>query len=125
MAPSAPTATNRADDSFQVTPETVAPPAASSTLALPPTNSLRTFPRPSSPTSPVPQPQGASLKAQVLRWEDDHRRLVTSPADTVELSRDDGSLLTGAGLELLDVRKTIRCSGPISGTLVADTAEGE
>ena len=69
--------------------------------------------------------QGVSLKAEVLRWEDERRRLVTSPRDTVEFSRDDGSQVRGAGLEV-DVRtKTIRFSGPVSGTLVTDTASEE
>ena len=65
------------------------------------------------------EPQGASLQAQVLRWDDDRRRLVTSATDTVELTRDDGSRLSGGGL-VVDVRtRTIRCSGPVTGSLVA------
>ena len=35
------------------------------------------------------EPQGASLQAQVLRCDDDPRRLVTGATDTVELTRDD------------------------------------
>ena len=63
------------------------------------------------------EPQGASLQAQVLRWDDDRRRLATGATDTVELTRDDGSRLSGGGL-VVDVRtRTIRCS--VTGSLVA------
>ena len=68
--------------------------------------------------------QGVSVRAQALRWEDERRRLVSSPgdvsspADIVEFTRDDGSQVRGAGLEVDVRRKTIRFSGPVSGTLV-------
>ena len=67
------------------------------------------------------QTQGVRLKAVILRWDDERRRLVSSAEDTVELSRDDGSQVSGTGLEV-DVRsKTIRFSGQVSGTLVTET----
>ena len=37
------------------------------------------------------------------------------------LTRDDGSQVTGVGFEVDVRRKTIRFSGPVSGTLVAET----
>ena len=62
-----------------------------------------------------------SLEAQTLRWEDGRRRLVTGPEPVVEILRDDGSQVTGTGLEVDVRRKTIRFTGPVSGTLVTQT----
>lgn len=65
--------------------------------------------------------QGVSLEAEGLRWEDE-RRLLISGRETVQISRDDGSLVAGAGLEV-DVRsKTVRFSQPVSGILVTEAA---
>ena len=64
------------------------------------------------------EPQGVSVRAQALRWEDERRRLVSSPGDVVEFTRDDGSQVRGAGLEADVRRKTIRFSEAVSGTLV-------
>ena len=69
--------------------------------------------------------QGIRLQAEALRWENERRRLVTGPGETVEFYREDGSQVRGAGLEV-DVRsKTIRFSGPVSGTLVTAAAGEE
>ena len=62
--------------------------------------------------------QEVSLEADTLRWEDERRRLVAGPEVVVEIVRDDGSKVRGTGLKV-DVRsKTIRFTGPVSGTLV-------
>ena len=69
--------------------------------------------------------QGIRLEAEALRWENERRRLVTGPGETVEFFREDGSQVRGTGLEV-DVRsRTIRFSGPVSGTMVAATADAE
>ena len=56
-----------------------------------------------------------------LRWEDARRRLVSTPGDVVEFTRDDGPQVRGAGLEADVRRKTIRFSGAVSGTLVTES----
>ena len=69
--------------------------------------------------------QGVTVQAQALRWEDARRRLVSSPGDIVELTRDDGSHVRGDGLEADVRRKTIRFSGAVSGTLVTESNYSE
>ena len=82
------------------------------------------------PSWPVPselrsESQGIRLQAEALRWQNERRRLVTGPGETVEFYREDGSQVRGAGLEV-DVRgRTIRFSGPVSGTLVTAAAGEE
>ena len=71
------------------------------------------------------QSQGVWLEAETLRWEDASRRLLSGPEDPVALTRDDGSQVTGTGLQVDVRRKTIRFSGRVSGTLVAETGEEE
>ena len=71
------------------------------------------------------QSQGVWLEAETLRWEDASHRLFSGPEDPVALTRDDGSQVTGAGLQVDVRRKTIRFSGPVSGTLVAETSAEE
>ena len=65
--------------------------------------------------------QEVRLEADTLRWEDQRRRLVTGPEAVVEILRDDGSQVTGTGLEVDVRRKTIRFTDPVSGTLVTRT----
>ena len=65
--------------------------------------------------------QEVRLEADTLRWEDQRRRLVTGPEAVVEILRDDGSQVTGTGLEVDVRRKTIRFTGPVSGALVTQT----
>ena len=66
--------------------------------------------------------QQVSLEADTLRWEDGRRRLGTSPPEAVvQILRDDGSQLRGTGLEVDVRRKTIRFTGPVSGTVVTQT----
>ena len=62
-----------------------------------------------------------SLEADTLRWEDQRRRLVTGPEEVVVVLRDHGSQMTGIGREVDVRRKTIRFTGPVSGTLVTRT----
>ena len=69
--------------------------------------------------------QGVTVQAQALRWEDGPRRLVSTPGDVVEFTRDDGSHVRGDGLEADARRKTIRFSGAVSGTLVAQSDGGD
>ena len=69
--------------------------------------------------------QEVSLEAGSLRREDQRRRLVTGPEAVVEILRDDGSQVTGTGLEVDVRRKTIRFTGPVSGALVTDSVEEE
>ena len=71
------------------------------------------------------QSQGVWLEAETLRWEDASHRLFSGPEDPVALTRDDGSQVTGTGLQVDVRRKTIRFSGPVSGTLVAETGAEE
>ena len=71
------------------------------------------------------QSQGVWLEAETLRWEDASHRLSSGPEETVALTRDDGSQVTGTGLEVDVRRKTIRFSGRVSGTLVAETTAEE
>ena len=65
--------------------------------------------------------QGVTVQAQALRWEDARRRLVSTPGDAVEFTRDDGSQVRGDGLEADVRRKTIRFSGAVSGILVTES----
>lgn len=68
--------------------------------------------------------QGVRLQAEFLRWDDDRRRL-TSGTEEVRISRDDGSHVRGAGIEV-DVRsKTIRFARPVTGTLVTESTGEE
>ena len=63
------------------------------------------------------------IRAELLRWEEQRRRLSAPRDGMVEISRDDGSQVRGDGLEV-DVRsKTIRFSGPVAGTLITEDAE--
>ena len=70
--------------------------------------------------------QEVSLEADTLRCEDTRWRvLVTGPEAVVEILRDDGSRVTGTGLEVDVRRKTVRFTGPASGTVIAATTEEE
>ena len=71
------------------------------------------------------QSQGVWLDAETLRWEDASQRLFSGPEETVALTRDDDSQVTGVGLQVDVRRKTIRFSGRVSGTLVAETTTEE
>ena len=64
--------------------------------------------------------QEASLKAEVLHWDEDLHLLSTDLDQVVAVSRDDGTHVRGAGLEVEMRRKTVRFSGPVSGLLVAE-----
>ncbi|MDE0360752.1 MAG: LPS export ABC transporter periplasmic protein LptC [Rhodospirillaceae bacterium] len=68
------------------------------------------------------QSQAVWLEAESLRWEDERHRLTAGPEEPVEIVRDDGSRVTGIGLEVDVRRKTIRFSGSVEGMLVIDTA---
>ena len=46
---------------------------------------------------------------------------MSTPGDVVEFTRDDGSQVRGAGLEVDVRRMTIRFSEAVSGTLVTDS----
>ncbi len=70
------------------------------------------------------QSQGVWLEAETLCWEDASHRLFSGPEETVAVTRDDGSQVTGVGLQVDVRRKTIRFSGPVSGTLVAENQRG-
>ena len=65
--------------------------------------------------------QGVRLEAESLRWEGARHRLISE--QTVEISRDDGSQVRSGGVDVDMRRKTIRFTGPVSGTLVTDTGE--
>ena len=69
------------------------------------------------------QSQEVWLEAESLRWDEERHRLTSGTGETVQIFRDDGSQVSGSGLEVDLRRKTIRFSGPVSGTLV--TAAGE
>ena len=71
------------------------------------------------------QSQDVWLETESLRWDDQHHRLTSGAGETVQISRDDGSQVSGTGLEVDVRRKTIRFSGPVSGTLVTETNEEE
>ena len=71
------------------------------------------------------QSQGVWLEAETLRWEDASHRLFSGPEETVAVTRDDGSQVTGVGLQVDVRRKTIRFSGSVSGTLVAEAGAEE
>ena len=71
------------------------------------------------------QSQGVWLEAETLHWEDASHRLFSGPEETVAITRDDGSQVTGVGLQVEVRRKTIRFSGRVSGTLVAETSAEE
>ena len=69
--------------------------------------------------------QGARLEAEVLRWEDGRRRLISDSLEMAESWRDDGTWISGAGLEV-DVRsKTIRFSALVSGRLIIESTADE
>ena len=65
--------------------------------------------------------QGVRLEAEFLRWEGARHRLISE--QTVEISRDDGSQVRSGGVDVDMRRKTIRFTGPVTGTLVTDTGE--
>ena len=69
------------------------------------------------------QPQEVWLEAESLHWDEERRRLTSGSGEPVLIARDDGSQVSGTGLEVDVRRKMIRFSGPVSGTLV--TAAGE
>ena len=64
--------------------------------------------------------QEATISAGQLVWDDDARTLTSPPQDLVELKRDDGSQVSGRGLEILVRRRTLRFAGHVDGTIVAD-----
>ena len=64
--------------------------------------------------------QEATISAGQLVWDDDARTLTSPPQDLVELKRDDGSQVSGRGLEILVRRRTLRFAGRVDGTIVAD-----
>ena len=69
--------------------------------------------------------QDVRLEAEVLHWEDERRRLSSDPDEMTEIWRDDGTWISGAGLEV-DVRsKTIRFSGIVSGTVIIESTANE
>ena len=65
--------------------------------------------------------QEVRLEAGSLNWEGKRLRLSSPAGQTVEIARDDGSGVRGAGLELDVRRRTVRFAGPVSGTLVIDS----
>ena len=69
--------------------------------------------------------QAVRLEAGSLNWEGKRLRLSSPAGQTVEIARDDGSGVRGAGLELDVRRRTIRFTGPVSGTMVIDSGEEE
>ena len=69
--------------------------------------------------------QEARLEAGSLNWEGKRLRLSSPAGQMVEIARDDGSGVRGAGLELDVRRRTIRFAGPVSGTLVIDSGAEE
>ena len=69
--------------------------------------------------------QEVRLEAGSLNWEGKNLRLSSPEGQTVEIARDDGSQVSGAGLEVDVRRRTIRFAGPVSGTMVIDSGEGE
>ena len=71
------------------------------------------------------QSQEVWLEAETLQWDDARHRLTSGTGEMVQISRDDGSRVSGSGLEVDVHRKTIRFSGPVSGTLVTATGEEE
>ncbi len=58
------------------------------------------------------QSQGVWLEAETLRWEDASHRLFSGPDETVALTRDDGSQVTGVGLQVDVCRKTSGSRAP-------------
>ena len=62
--------------------------------------------------------QEVRLEAGSLNWEGKRLRLSSAAGQTVAIARDDGSQVSGTGLEVDVRRKTIRFTGPVSGTLV-------
>lgn len=69
--------------------------------------------------------QDVRLEAETLRWDDARHRLTSGAGATVQISRDDGSQVSGTGLEVDVRRKTVRFSGPVTGTLVTESTEEE
>ena len=67
--------------------------------------------------------QEAVLRAEALRWDSERRRLSSGPQQMVEVARDDGSQVRGAGFQAELRTKTIRFAAPVTGTLVVETAE--
>ena len=65
--------------------------------------------------------QEMRLEAGSLNWEGKRLRLSSGAGQTVAIARDDGSQVSGAGLEVDVRRKTIRFTGQVSGTLVTDS----
>ena len=61
------------------------------------------------------------LRADLLSWEDERRRLSAPQERMVEILRDDGSQVVGGGLDVDVRRKTIRLES-VTGTLVTDSA---
>ena len=71
------------------------------------------------------QSQEVWLEAESLRWDEERHRLTSGTGETVQILRDDGSQVSGTGLEVDVHRKTFRFSGRVSGTLVTATGEEE
>lgn len=66
--------------------------------------------------------EGVRLEAESLRWVNKHRRLIGDRDEMVEIARDDGSRVSGAGLEVDARTKTVRFSRLVSGSLVIESA---
>ena len=69
--------------------------------------------------------QTTALRARVLRWESEPRRLSAPAAELVELVRDDGSAFSGAGFTADLRRKAVRFAAPVTGTVVIDNDADE
>ena len=94
-------------------------------------SSVAAFPTvPTSLVTSVAEPSAgessfSSQRSSCTGGSAERRRLVTTPEAVVAILRDDGSEVRGTGLEV-DVRsKTVRFTGPVSGTLVIDSPEEE
>ena len=67
------------------------------------------------------QSQGVWLEAETLRWEDASHRLFSGPEETVALTRDDGSQVTGTGLQ----SRRAAQDHPVLGTRQRDPGRGD
>lgn len=66
-----------------------------------------------------------AVHAGVLRWASKPRELSAPAGEVVELARDDGSQVRGAGFTADLRRKAVRFAAPVTGSFVVDGAEHE
>lgn len=65
----------------------------------------------------------ATVTCSYLFWDDKARTLTSRPDETVTITKDSGTVLSGRGFSADAARREVKFSGPVSGTVVAKDEE--